>query len=354
MAMVLHLVPLVASVNAALLAAAIGLRAWRRGARGGLYAAGLLGAAGAAVSLVALGRADPSLTTPVYYAAEGALTLVAGPLLVLFVTSVLGLKQPLAPMLFAPLAVFLVAAVAQPDCAAGNFVVERLVLVQMAFSTYAAWRVLRFAPVGARQTKAWRIAAATIAAMAALHAAQIARMFWPHSAAITDIVPLVGAAALLALTAATYFGGRITALNSLLETPAPAGEDARALVAALECALEAGLLRDPELTLAHAATAIEARPETLGRALAAVTGLRFVEYLQRKRVDAARRLLTDPREARTSVEAVGLLAGFGSRSAFYKSFGDLVGVSPAKYRASGADFVQKADSGQETPARGAF
>nr|HRK63217.1 helix-turn-helix domain-containing protein [Terricaulis sp.] len=70
----------------------------------------------------------------------------------------------------------------------------------------------------------------------------------------------------------------------------------------------------------------------------------FPEYLQHARVEETKRLLRDPAETRTSVEAIGLLAGFGSRSAFYKAFGDRVGMSPAAYRAHNG--VQTAESGQ--------
>jgi AraC-like DNA-binding protein len=44
------------------------------------------------------------------------------------------------------------------------------------------------------------------------------------------------------------------------------------------------------------------------------------------------------------MEAIGLLVGFGSRSAFYKAFNDQVGLSPAAYRRE--EGVQNLDSGQ--------
>ena len=45
------------------------------------------------------------------------------------------------------------------------------------------------------------------------------------------------------------------------------------------------------------------------------------------------------------MEAIGLLAGFGSRSGFYKAFAEQVGMSPAAYRAQKA--VQSAESGHQ-------
>lgn len=344
--MIATFISLAAAANAALLAAALIHRSWGRRAPAGLYAGAFLLTAAAAVALIAIDHANAPLDPTISAFAEGALTLLVGPLLVLFVSRLLGLRQAHV-VLFAPLALFLAAALAWPAWTAQAFVVERLVLVQMGYTAYAAFRVFSFEAVGQRAARTRRIAIAALGAFVALHIAQIVRMLWPRVDAVSDIVPLVGAAAFVALTAAVYFGGRMTALEPLTEAaPAPT-EEARALLAALDRILETGLLRDANLTLAQTAARLGVTPDAVLRGLVAVRGLSFIEYLQRRRVEEAQRLLNDPAEARTSMEAIGLLAGFGSRSAFYKAFTEIVGISPAAYRAQHeAKGVQKPEIGQ--------
>jgi transcriptional regulator GlxA family with amidase domain len=116
-----------------------------------------------------------------------------------------------------------------------------------------------------------------------------------------------------------------------------------ALAAAFDAQLRSGLLRDAELSLPRAAAAVDAAPAALSRALLAVHGKSFAEHLQSLRIEEAKRLLDDPAEARTSMEAIGLLAGFGSRSGFYKAFSDHAGMSPAAWRTRKA--VQTSETG---------
>jgi transcriptional regulator GlxA family with amidase domain len=66
--------------------------------------------------------------------------------------------------------------------------------------------------------------------------------------------------------------------------------------------------------------------------LVATRGRGFREWLKTERIALATRMLTDPEECRTSIEAIGLMSGFASRSAFYVAFRDIHGVTPAQYR----------------------
>jgi AraC-like DNA-binding protein len=191
------------------------------------------------------------------------------------------------------------------------------------------------------------MALAAVGALAVLHGAQIVRMVFSEVEAVEDVVPLVGAAAFLALAGFVYFGGRVAALEPLTEASLAPTEEMQSLIGNLDKALLAGLLRDANLSQAQAAMAINATSQDVATALAAVHGVSFAEHIQRLRVQEARRLLADPREARTSMEAIGLLAGFGSRSAFYKAFRDVVGESPAAYRAGNPrNRVQMQENGQ--------
>lgn len=334
---------LAAAANAALLAAALGFRAWAKRARAGQYAAAFLAVAAFTISLIALEHAG--LSPPTLAPVEASLTAASGPFLVLFIRSLLGLASPprIALVLFGAS----VAAGALLLTASAQLLAERLVFLQMAFTAYAAWLALTHMPAGRRSVQARNLALTSVIAMGGVHVAQMVRTLWPHVGAIEDIVPLAASVAFLTASGAVYFGGRVSVLDPILDAPAPPTERDRRLVEALQRLLDGGTMRDASLTLPSAAKAIEAAPEALSHALLSITGLTFLEYLLRQRVAAAQRMLADPGEARTSVEAIGLLVGFGSRSAFYKAFGDTVGVSPAAYRADQAHkHVQNTESGQ--------
>lgn len=343
--MIATVLPLAAAANAALLALALTYRSWRKRSAAGLYAAAFLAAAALAVGLIALDHAGVIADSRVSAFMEGTLTLASGPLLVLFVAALLGARTR-AGQGFWLLGAYVLACAVRPLWAMDSYTVERFVLIQMGFTAWAGALVAAYAPTGRRAAGARALAAGAVIAMTALHIAQLSRLLFPNIQVLAEAVPFAGAAAFLAATGAVYFGGRISALDPLTSAPPPATPEARALVGALDRALFGGLLRRPDLTLAQAAMVVEAAPETLSRAIAAVHGKDFGEHLQARRVEAARRLLSDPAERRTSMEAIGLLAGFGSRSAFYKAFRDQTGASPAAYRAaSGQNPVQTAGSG---------
>lgn len=70
----------------------------------------------------------------------------------------------------------------------------------------------------------------------------------------------------------------------------------------------------------------------------------FFDYVNRWRVDEAKRLLEDPS---ANIAEVGVNAGYNSRSAFYNAFREATGMTPAAYRdlppppQTAADVVQK-------------
>lgn len=329
---------LVASGNAALLALAIAWRAKARRAPVGWFAAAFLLTAAAAIALIALEHANFIENRSAAWIIEGGLTLASGPFLLLFATGLVGRRLPttIAYGLFAPLLLFSVAALSAPSWLVSPLVADRFVFLQMGFTGAAAALVLAHRPRGRRDAQARTLALAALAAVAALHLAQIVRSLWPQVAEIRDVVPVTGALALICATAAVYFGSRISVIESLIEGAPTADQESLALSQALQSTLDEGLLRDPALTVAAAAAKLGASAERLSKAIASVHGMTFPEFLQSRRVDLAKRLLVDPSEARTSMDAIGLLVGFGSRSAFYKAFGDRVGMSPAAFRAQNA------------------
>jgi AraC-like DNA-binding protein len=62
----------------------------------------------------------------------------------------------------------------------------------------------------------------------------------------------------------------------------------------------------------------------------------FLEYLNGYRIREAKMLLKEQNEggeyAHYTVQAIGEMVGFGSRSVFYEAFKQIVGVSPSEYK----------------------
>ena len=61
-------------------------------------------------------------------------------------------------------------------------------------------------------------------------------------------------------------------------------------------------------------------------------GTNFFEFMNKYRVEEAKRLLCDPASSEMTVLDILLQAGFNSKSAFHRFFNRLVGVSPSEYR----------------------
>jgi AraC-like DNA-binding protein len=337
--------PFAAAINAAFLAAALGTQALRKKAKTGIFAALYLCVAAAAVAVIAAEHAALGVAKNLLSIVEGLLTVASGPLFLLFAASSLGVRLN-ASVLALGFFFLAVAIAAASRFLTLQFLVDRLVLVQMGFTAASAALVFGRRGAAVKAARARRYVMAAIIVLSLLHAAQLTRTLWPEAGSLRNIVPYFGAAALFALSAAVYYG-RLGFLDALTQPPSIATDAMRALVAKMEAALGDGLLKNPDMSAIAAAAAIGAKPEMLAEAVRAVTGGGFAARLQQLRVEEAQRLLADPKEARTSMEAVGLLAGFGSRSAFYEAFGERVGMSPAAYRKSLAiKPVQKAETGQ--------
>ncbi|TGY90473.1 helix-turn-helix domain-containing protein [Marinicauda algicola] len=159
-----------------------------------------------------------------------------------------------------------------------------------------------------------------------VHGAQIARIALP--VLMRDAVPLalsIGFAALTTILLVSSAG--LERRLRRLASP-EGGRDVRAELRAF---LAKGGFADPDLKLADAAAGLATTPDALSAALA-WHGTSFQAELTEFRLEHAAGLLGDPAEARTSVEAIGLLSGFASRSGFYDAFGRRFGESPAAWR----------------------
>lgn len=88
---------------------------------------------------------------------------------------------------------------------------------------------------------------------------------------------------------------------------------------------------DERLTLSRAAERANMSPCYFSTMFKKATGVPFVGYVARMRVEKARKLLADP-QARIS--EVAFAAGFGSIPRFNRVFKKVAGMSPTQYRAS--------------------
>jgi AraC-like DNA-binding protein len=127
--------------------------------------------------------------------------------------------------------------------------------------------------------------------------------------------------------------------------PEPAAEDARYLRSGLDPVRASRLWQrletlmdteqlflDPELDLNTLAERIGVGAQTLSELLNSHGGVKFYDYVNRRRVAAAQRLLREPVQATATVLDIALRAGFSSKSTFNKYFKQELGLTPTEYR----------------------
>jgi transcriptional regulator GlxA family with amidase domain len=86
---------------------------------------------------------------------------------------------------------------------------------------------------------------------------------------------------------------------------------------------------EADLTVETLAGRASLSPRQFARAFAAQTGVPPGQYVDRVRVEAARRRLEDTAEA---VEHISRACGYGTPEAMRRAFTRALGVSPAEYR----------------------
>lgn len=163
-----------------------------------------------------------------------------------------------------------------------------------------------------------------------LHAFQFSRMLLPGVGWVFDLVPLAGAALILAFTVLVLTDSR--ALMALSQVVGDRGAPTLSLDAVDPYMRTEKPHLDSRLTLGQLARAIDAPERELSALFSESVDGNFYNFVNRYRVQEAKELLRSSAEARTSVEAVGLMAGFRSRSTFYEAFRKHTGKTPAQFR----------------------
>lgn len=92
--------------------------------------------------------------------------------------------------------------------------------------------------------------------------------------------------------------------------------------------------RDPDFTALKLAKMIGVRDYELSRILKKNFGKNFTTMVNGLRVKDAMKYLRDERLNGTTVEDVGMMAGFSNRQTFYSEFRKYAGCTPAQYRLS--------------------
>ncbi len=88
----------------------------------------------------------------------------------------------------------------------------------------------------------------------------------------------------------------------------------------------------PDLTLPKLADAVGCSVNNLSQVINSGFGTSFFDYLNRYRIEHARKLLASSDSQGSAILTIAFTVGFNSNSAFYSAFKKYVGMTPAQYR----------------------
>ncbi|WP_378179983.1 helix-turn-helix domain-containing protein [Aquimarina sp. SS2-1] len=97
---------------------------------------------------------------------------------------------------------------------------------------------------------------------------------------------------------------------------------------------EAKIYRDSSLGLESISKMLKISSNYLSQMINKLSGTNFSDYVNSFRVEDAKSKLKNPEFANYTVLAIGLEAGFNSKSTFYSAFKKHTGISPKEYRES--------------------
>lgn len=325
------------AINGLAVASAVAYGA-RRDARNVLLAL-FFGTAIAIVLAILVSHRTSEPASEIAMFVEQALALAAGPILYSYIRSSTGhaLNGCAALALATPVLAYLVLLLGQwlEGSNLRPLSLAPIVAFQVSCTAAATWHYVTKLPVHDRSLHAKFWPLLILPLMWAVHFAQIARVLLGGADDfMRDIVPIVGG---LSLNGAVLL--LLLRLRQHWTRSAPRYDKSGVNEAELkllcgkiaEAMTTARLYRDPQLTLAKLAEYCSAQEHQVSEALAAMnTG--FAALLAHHRVAEAKSLLLDRANRRVSVDALGREAGFGSRSAFYKTFREATGLSPASFK----------------------
>lgn len=254
------------------------------------------------------------------------IVLLASALFLDYVGGALG-RGKISRLIYLPPFAFLVFALIMGTEFIMGRAINVVVVTQIAYTCMTTWVYLSSAKNLVSRVHHLRM---LIIGLWILHAFQFSRMLLPGVGWVFDLVPLAGATLILAFTVLVLTDSRaLMALSQVADdhsTPTVSFDAIEQYMHTEKPHL------DSRLTLAQLARAIDTPERELSALFGTSADGNFYNFVNRYRVQEAKALLKSTAEARTSVEAIGLMAGFRSRSTFYDAFRKDTGKTPAQFR----------------------
>ncbi|MDH4070617.1 MAG: helix-turn-helix domain-containing protein [Ignavibacteria bacterium] len=109
-------------------------------------------------------------------------------------------------------------------------------------------------------------------------------------------------------------------------------ERADAIMKELHQAMEDGLSRNRQLGLRDLAQRMKVSPNHLSQILNEQLHQNFFDFVNRYRIEDAKRLLTGPEGRRYTIQSIALEVGFNTKASFNAAFRKHTGTTPSQYR----------------------
>ena len=139
---------------------------------------------------------------------------------------------------------------------------------------------------------------------------------------------------LLVFTAVRYFGA-FEQVNEIKITKKMRDERffQPELALSVDDAIRGGqIYMDPDITLDKLAESLKISPRDLSSLINRHFGINFYEFINRYRIEEAKRMLTSEEYKATTITDIYLKVGFNSKSVFYTFFKKLEGMTPSQCR----------------------
>jgi AraC-like DNA-binding protein len=139
---------------------------------------------------------------------------------------------------------------------------------------------------------------------------------------------------LLVFTAVRYFGA-FEQVNEPIVDKKPNEENR--LQPEMAAQVDQGIRRDkiymePDITLDSLAESLNIMPRDLSTLINRHFGINYYEFINRYRIEEAKRMLTSDEHKNTTITDIYLQVGFNSKSVFYTFFKKIEGITPTQCR----------------------
>jgi AraC-like DNA-binding protein len=219
------------------------------------------------------------------------------------------------------------------------WVVHNLIEVAIAaHALFIVWRSWRGDLVEARRRMRGpflAIVTVYVLTLSAFETAESLGFFYPWfrllGAATLALYCLAGAAVFLEARSALFGVATPAQAPASKATGLDAGD--RLTLDKLDAAMAAGAWRREGLTIGDLATEVGVPEHRLRPLINDHLGFRnFAAFVNARRIEAAKALLSDPAQARTTIAAIAFDLGFGSLGPFNRAFKEATGLTPTEFR----------------------